>query len=384
MSQPEDSGTLSEFLRTHADEILLGWDEFAATLEHDGAPLDHQALRDHAAEILAAIAADMEQPQSDRQQRAKSRGESDPLAGAPDTAAETHADTRITSGFAIGPMVTEYRALRASVLRLWAKQPHAGSNDELREVTRFNEAIDQALVESVSRYTEQTGRATDLFIGVLGHDIRNPLGTIRMAVHNLVRTGKLDAAQARPLTNSVNRISSLIEQVVDFTRGQAGARMPIATAPMDLAALAREIVEETQIRHPEVSIGVEIGDGSFAGAWDRGRMGQLLSNLLANAVQHGDRTRPISVTLADRGAAVTLQVRNHGNVIPAAECLRIFDPLVRGTGADGEAPPPEGLGLGLFICREIVRAHGGSIEVRSSAAEGTRFVVDLPRTAATA
>src|SRR5215218_7020751 len=111
---------LSDFIREHAEEILATWDEFAATVPHSGKELDPKALRDHASQILLAIAADLEQPQSVAQQIAKSRGEASRDTESDDTAAETHADTRIIAGFAIDAMLTEYRALRASVLRLWA------------------------------------------------------------------------------------------------------------------------------------------------------------------------------------------------------------------------------------------------------------------------
>jgi hypothetical protein len=112
---------LSHFLRTHSEQILLAWDEFAATVSHSGKPMDQKALRDHAAQILSAIADDLDLPQTAAEQVAKSRGEAEREPGSADTAAETHADTRIVAGFGIDAMLTEYRALRASVLSMWAK-----------------------------------------------------------------------------------------------------------------------------------------------------------------------------------------------------------------------------------------------------------------------
>jgi signal transduction histidine kinase len=373
--------SLSEFLRTHADDILRSWDEFALSLPNAGEKLDARALRDHAAELLASIAADMEQPQDARQQRAKSRGEKIPPAE--DSAAQTHADTRVAAGFGILPMMTEYRALRASVLHLWARSRSETTRAEIEQITRFNEAIDQAIIESVTRFTERTKQSTDLFLGVLGHDIRNPLSTIAMSTHVLTRSGRLDEAAARPIVNSVERIKSVIEQIVDFTRAEAGQPMPIACTHGDLAAHAEEIAEETRIRHPEVSITVQREGGTFDGCWDKGRIGQLLSNLLANAIQYGDHSRPITVRLAATEADLAVEVRNHGPVIPAAERARIFEPLVRGSAADSRSER-SGLGLGLYVCREIVRAHGGRIEARSDQAEGTRFIIHLPRKGAEA
>ena len=137
---------LSKFLRVHAEEILTAWDEFAATVEHTGSILDQKTLRDHAGEILRTIAEDLERPQSEDAQLEKSRGLTDSSSGGGDTAAEIHADTRMISGFAIDAMITEYRALRASVVRLWLKSGGETSyHDDLRDLIRFNEAIDQAI-----------------------------------------------------------------------------------------------------------------------------------------------------------------------------------------------------------------------------------------------
>lgn len=373
--------TFAAFLRENAQQILQAWDEFAATVDHEGAELDLKGLRDHAAQILETIAADMDKPQSDSAQIAKSRGEGPAADPGGSTAAETHADTRIDAGFAIGAMITEYRALRASVLRLWSQRSQPPELRDIEQITRFNEAIDQAIAESVSRYTLLTKKASDLFIGVLGHDIRNPLGTIMMATEFLVRSGKLEESSAKPIRKSVERIRVLTEQVLDVTRGQTGKPMPIRRKPMDLAELAADIVIETRILHPDANLRLQAADGDFRGEWDGGRMGQLFSNLLSNAVHYGTRGEPIVLSLARAGGEVKAEVCNQGPVIPLHERRRIFDALARGTSRNQPDSRAEGLGLGLYICREIVLAHGGSIDVHSDAAHGTRFVVTVPVTA---
>lgn len=378
VSDAVPGSSFAGFLRANAEEILRAWDDFAATVEHGGVQLDMKGLRDHAAQILEAIAHDMGQPQSPSAQMAKSRGEVAVLAGAADTAAETHADTRMDAGFAIGAMITEYRALRASVLRLWSRRAERAELSDIEQITRFNEAIDQAIAESVSRYTLKTKRASDLSMGVLGHDIRNPLGTILMATEFLVRSGKLEAASAVPIRKSVERIRVLTEQVVDVTRAQTGKSMPIRPSALDLAELATEILIETRIRHPDSNLQLQVGEGRFGGEWDRGRLGQLLSNLLGNAVQYGTRGEPILLRLGRSGESVTAEVHNRGPVIPVEDRRRIFDALARGVSDNEETGRPEGLGLGLYICKEIVLAHRGEISVRSTAADGTWFTVTLP------
>jgi signal transduction histidine kinase len=373
---------LSVFLRTHAEDILVAWDEFAATVDHDGPILDKHTLRDHAGEILLTIAEDLDHPQTDAEQVEKSKGLSDASSAGIDSAAQTHADTRLISGFAIDAMITEYRALRASVIRLWQRASgKAFHQDDLRDLTRFNEAIDQAIAESVARYTEETKRSTDLFIGILGHDIRNPLGTISMSAQYLVRSGQLPASAAETIINSVVRINSVIEHVVDFTRAQSEGVMPVHPKPCNLVIEFFKIAEETRVRNPRSIIRLE-STGNFDGTWDAGRMGQLLSNLLANAISYGARDEPITVCMWENQAEVCFSVHNSGPHIPPEEQQRIFKPLVRGTGTDKlERREPGGLGLGLYICQEIVRAHGGTLAVKSAQATGTSFTVKLPRTA---
>jgi signal transduction histidine kinase len=367
---------LSEFLRTDASLILREWDEFASTVAHAGKPLDRVALRDHAAQILSALAADLDRPQSDAARDAKSKGEAprDPRAG--DTAAETHADTRVLAGFAIEAMITEYRALRASVLRLWGRKRGDRGPDELEQLTRFNEGVDQAIAESVSRYSEQLDKASNVFIAVLGHDIRNPLNTIRLSTEVLVRSGQMSEAAARPIANGAKRIERLAELMVDFSRAQAAGTMPLARKPGNLEQQLRNIVEETRARHTAAQIKFT-ADGDFAGEWDEGRMGQLLSNLLENAILYGAAGRPITVSMSANTRTVAFSVNNEGPPIPPEELPRVFDATHRGRAEHDCAPG--GLGLGLYICREIARAHEGSIAVRSDASSGTTFDVVLPR-----
>lgn len=369
---------LSEFLTTNAEKILAEWDAFAATVTHEGKELDKKALRDHAAEILRTVAADLAKPQTAHEQQAKSKGLGAREPGP--SAAETHADFRMMAGFAIDAMITEYRALRASVLKIWSESGGGTSPADMKDLTRFNEAIDQAIAESVGRYTRQTKKSTDLFIGILGHDIRNPLGTILMAAEVLVRSGQLGAKAAAPIVNSAVRINHIIEQVVDFTRAQAEGVMPIVRTPGNLADQLFKVVQETQVRYPARTLQLRSA-GNFEGSWDEGRIGQLLSNLLGNAFLYGARDSAVTVELSSTQKEVMFSVHNDGPPIPDTDINRIFQPLARGSANDtgGERREPSGLGLGLYICREIVLSHGGTLEVDSTAEKGTTFSVSLPR-----
>lgn len=370
---------LSTHLRVNAEDILAAWDAFAATLVQDGSMLDPVTLRDHAGEILAAIADELDRPppvdKLDTPPDA-SDGASEDL----EAAAGTHADTRMVSGFAIDAMITEYRAFRTSIVQLWLT---AGGGREqprdMEDLLRFHESMDQAIADSVARYTDQTRKSTELFIGILGHDIRNPLGTISMSAQYLVRSGKLAASAAETIINGVVRINSVIEHVVDFTRVQSDGMMPIRPVPGDLSIQFAKVLAETRVRYPRSLLSME-STGDFNGYWDEGRMGQLLSNLLTNALTHGETDEPVTVRLWENADGVAFSVHNQGTPIPPQEQQLIFRPLVRGMASgQGERRESSGLGLGLFICQEIVRAHGGSLDVTSTADEGTSFTVRLPR-----
>jgi signal transduction histidine kinase len=273
--------------------------------------------------------------------------------------------------------------LRASVLKIWARQGGGTGPEDMMDLTRFNEAIDQAIAESVGRYTHQTSTAAELFIGILGHDIRNPLGTILMSSEVLVRSGKLTSEAAAPIVNAAGRIKAIIEQVVDFTRGQSDGVMPIERKPGNLAEQLAKVVQETQVRHPARTVRLE-SSGEFHGSWDEGRIGQLLSNLLANALLYGARESDVTVKMRSAPEAVCFSVHNEGPPIPESERARIFQPLERGLqfDAQGERREPSGLGLGLYICREIVHSHGGTLVLESTQQAGTTFTVALPRTGA--
>jgi K+-sensing histidine kinase KdpD len=174
--------TLASFIIGNIDEILREWVEFARTLA-SGKELDVEALRDHAKKMLLTVAAEMTTSQTAEQQRAKSRGEAT-VPGSGETVAGTHGDQRYLQGFKLEEMIGEYRALRATVIRLWSR--HTTLDERaVDELTRFNEGIDQLMSESVTRFSRQVDRARQLFMGVLGHDLRTDLQVILACAERL-------------------------------------------------------------------------------------------------------------------------------------------------------------------------------------------------------
>jgi signal transduction histidine kinase len=373
---------LGEFISANIERILADWEAFARTLE-PGTEMAQLALRNDAESILRAAVRDMRSDQSLAEQASKSKGHGGAggeASNAIDQASSRHGIARAGSGFNLVQVVSEYRALRASVLRLWRASIPAPDVNDIDEITRFNECIDQSLAEAVASYAHRIDQVRHLFMAVLAHDLRNPLSTISLSAiaASLGSSIAPDKKQAlSQIETSVKAISRLINDLTDFASAGLGIAMPLSLAPMNLEQLGEEVVREIQAAHPTRQIVFQAnGDGKIVG--DAARLRQVLSNLLGNAIQHGSADGAITLTIAPNGSdnsGVVLIVRNGGRPIPADLLPTIFDPLVRGNVRDRSQGS---IGLGLYIVREIVLAHGGSVEVTSSASEGTEFHVRLP------
>lgn len=185
---------LHQFILANRDAILAEWDAFAAAISPASMHMSRSAIRDHAEEMLEAIAQDLAAPQTDDAQLLKSHGKAPVVFGAPQTAAQTHALMRARSGFDLNEMIAEYRALRASVLRLWAAAEFPSALD-VQDTIRFNESIDQSLTESAHFFSAELERSRNLLLGMLAHDMRNPLQTVVITAKYL---GMLNAGAKSP------------------------------------------------------------------------------------------------------------------------------------------------------------------------------------------
>lgn len=365
---------LADFILDNTQCLVEAWEEFARSIPA-AAHLDVSQLRDHAAKMLRVIATDLKQPQSAYEQDEKSRGHAPPSQDLRETAATSHGGERYEVGFDINALVAEYRALRATVTRLWTVEICA--EDRERQLQRFNEAIDQAIHESVIRFSEAASRSKDLFLGILSHDVRTPLGAALNSAHFLLQAEGASPAQlmaAAMVQRSVKQIQKLMDDLLDVSRERLGGGFPIRAEEMDLRHTCRQVAEEAQAFHPDRAVTLA-ASGDLRGRWDETRLHQLLSNLVENAIRHGSAEAPVQLSAAGAGADVRLQVHNEGPPIAAADVPHIFDPMHRA----GTAAPTEGVGLGLYIARLIVDAHHGRISVASSGKAGTTFEVNLPR-----
>ncbi|MFN2475545.1 MAG: sensor histidine kinase [Chthoniobacterales bacterium] len=369
---------LGAFIQQNMEAIMLEWDAFAKTLHPAGPEMTQSALRDHARKILEAVVADLATPQTADEQEQKSMGRAPIVQDAAETAAQAHAILRAQSGLDINQLAAEYRALRASVLRLWERNSPIGP-EEFPDVIRFNEAIDQSLAESIKFFSTQVDQSRNLLLGMLGHDMRNPLNAIVMTASSLttLNAGEEVSEAAMMLIRSGASIKALLDDLVDFNRTKLGLGLNIARKEIDLRQLFTDEIDQHRAVHPERRVELKL-DGDVTGQWDGERLQQVLRNLLSNAIAYGAPGEPVRVTVHGDDDIVQLEVTNRGPVIDPVTADYLFDPLKRGTAGQSRSGRDGGLGLGLYIVREITRAHGGTVELRSNSTE-TAISVCLPR-----
>jgi signal transduction histidine kinase len=367
---------LAEFIRKNREAIVSEWEEFARTRLPVAAEMTPSQLRDHAVELIQAAATDLEAEQSSDEQKEKSRGEGS--ARRMRQVARNHAMDRMRSGFRLDQVLAEYRALRASVIRLWEAGSPDGADGDL---TRFNEAIDEALTESVNGLADKLQEYRDQFLAILGHDLRNPLSAIEMSAQFLSRSEGLDEKHAKAawrIVSAAGRMKGMVSDLLDLTRTRLGQGISISKGPTNLGAICKRVVDELEAFHPDRQLSLAC-EGDLNGEWDENRMAQVVSNLVGNALQHGDEAGPVTVRAVSENHSVLLTVHNFGPTIPKASLKAIFDPMVRSSTGEDYAGQSRSLGLGLFIVQQVVDAHAGSVDVASTDEGGTTFTVSLPR-----
>jgi signal transduction histidine kinase len=374
---------LADFILTNRAAILAEWEEFAKTCSPASGSMGLAALSDHANEMLTVIAQDLKTPQGGLEQSEKSKGN----APVPDTnirtAAEKHGTGRAESGFTIDEMVAEYRALRASVVRLWTKEQGEVTHTDLEDLTRFNEAIDQALTESVTRFTEDLDKSKEMFLAILGHDLRTPIGAVMTSAKFMLETKELAEPHltlTSRIVSSTSRMNQMVGALLDFTRSRLGGGIPIDPASLNMGKVVHDVVNEIKAAHPDRRIEVD-ARGSLTGHWDCARISQVLTNLVGNAIEHGSDRTIITIAVQGDEKEVRVSIHNRGAAIPEEQMDGLFNAMKRQGMADKADGPSANLGLGLYIADQIVRAHKGRIEVKSSEEAGTTFTVHLPRRA---
>lgn len=368
---------LATFILENMEEVLHEWQEFASTVVA-AKGMNRITLRDDAEWILLTIAHDMQTWQSKSAQEAKSKDTKPPRKDAAETAAQAHGAQRFVNGFDLNEMVSEYRALRASVIRLWTASCHPDEVQLVEELTRFDEGIDQALSESIRYFASQLDRSRELFMGILGHDLRTPVHVIQLSAEKLLQ-GPLNAEQQQRLgvyvLDSAKHITLMLTDLLDTVRTQLGGSLPLQLEDLDLNAVCLAVVAQFQVLHPARQFHCYTSH-ELRGRWDAIRIHQLLSNLFRNAIQHGDNASTITLSARLAGDTAVVCVHNEGEPIPREMMATIFEPMRRGhpqRGADSFS-----MGLGLYIASTIAQAHQGTLCVESTLESGTTFTATLP------
>lgn len=371
---------LSRFIISNLAEIVGEWTIFAASLEPIGELGSASELRDHATEMLKAIALDLETGESAAQKKTKSTGQVSKISGA-DSAASAHGATRQVSGYTMPQLTAEFRAMRATVLRLWMAKVAKVTPATVDDMTRFNEAIDQALQESAIKYADQTERTRDTFLAMLGHDLRSPLATMTMAGTFLTRPDE-GTEQTLQIGARVKRsaatMTTMVNDLLEYARTQLGGKMPITPILGDMLTICQAAIADASAAHPGCPFKLQ-SSGEMIGDFDSPRLEQVISNLLNNAAQYRGKKHPVTVIATGDDDAITVQVTNYGAQIPAGSLKAVFDPMVQLSVNANQNRARTSLGLGLFIAREITLAHGGTITAESGTEAGTVFTVRLPR-----
>jgi signal transduction histidine kinase len=341
---------VSAYLREHLGTITADWEQAVRQRVPAIRPLSRPALLDHMPELLDSLASWI-----DGDRHAAQRGF--------DALASGHAEQRLGIGVDIETLSIEYSVLRQVLGEHLAGQDPA-------ELVRAHAGLDEAITQSITRYVVARDQIRERFVSVLGHDLRSPLSAIQMAATNLSGIEGLGARERRlvgTVQRSGLRMQRLIEDVIHFARIHLGRGMPAEPTRCDLGEIAQQAVDELHTVHPGRDLRIALA-GDLAGTWDRDRVFQAISNLIGNAIQHGDD--PVEVTVAEEpgGRAVLLQVANRGGRLPPEELHRLFDPFRAGARSSA------GLGLGLYIVQQIAHAHGATCEIT---AEGDRTIFSI-------
>ena len=364
---------LAQVLRSKRELILEQWRH--AVVNDKAVPraaeLSAPALRDHVPKILDAIIEALDTELGG----AHEAGQGRMLAEL--KMPREHARERFGEGFTLAALLRELSHLRAAIVdSYWSEHDF-----DSRGVRFLHAALDECaaiaavqLEEAARRDLEEAVELRERFVAILSHDLRSPLNTVKM-VNGIMRTST--TVQKELLVRSdraVERMTRMIEELLDFTKVQAGT-LVLDRVPCDMCAICDELIAELHVAQPDRRIILD-ATGDTTGKWDRLRVTQIIANLLSNALQYSPLNTTVRVDIRPSKTEVVVAVHNHGEPIPKESQARIFDAFQRAATPLENA---EGVGLGLYIASSLARAHGGTLEVESEATKGTTFTLRLPR-----
>ncbi len=362
---------LAGLLKARREQLLSNWTR--RVVEDPRVPeagrLAEPDLRDHLPQLLDEVILRLETING---------GEASGREIGGSSSAREHARQRGALGYRLTEALRELSHFRAAVVDLCIDEQVAL---ELDAAQLLHAAIDECMIVGADELERaeveavlRQGEFRERFMGILGHDLRNPLQAIVFVTAALLKQEDTTAAQARLLqriNGSAARMGRMIGDLLDVTRVRLGGGLPLSPAPAQLGDVARQVIDELRAANPGRA--VQLAAEDVSGTWDADRIAQVISNLVGNALEHGPPDRPVRVSVRRDGDGAVVAVSNEGAPIAPEVLPGIFDPFVRGA----PAIRPGGLGLGLFIAQHIVAAHRGTITVASAPAE-TTFTVWLP------
>jgi len=378
---------LADFILDQAETILQEWDIFARTLEPSASSMTTKELRNHAGEMLKCVANDMNTTQSRQEEIDKSHG--DEPRTLQTKAGEEHGLARLDSKFTIEQLASEYRALRSSVLRLWAEATTRSNSKDIGDIVRFNEAIDQLLAASIFSFAKATREALeaeksrkDQFLAMLAHELRNPLAPISAAATLLKMAKSNDAIVTTAgdiIARQVTHMATLVEDLLDVSRVTRGT-IELKLEPLDLRQVIFNAIEQVtpllEARHHVLT--VDELPQPITALGDRERLVQVVTNLLTNAAKYTPERGHIELKLDLYDGQVAIIIEDNGVGMAGDFVPHVFDIFAQAERTSDRATG--GLGLGLALVKSLVELHGGKVAGSSEGlGKGSKFTVWLPR-----
>jgi signal transduction histidine kinase len=368
---------LASFIVSHRDAILGEWEKDAQRRLSGGDRTSIAQLRDHLGELLDTIAHDLRDAGAGAELQTPAAETAAPPNREVGAITEENGAKRATQAMTLSQVMSEFPILRSCIARLWLRSPSNPSMADFETLIRIDESIDRALARSATEFIDRIDRTRATFLGILSHDLRDPLTTV-ISDGQLLLEGRVETRVAdevvRRIVDTAERMRQLVADLLDAIYTQRG-KIPIERRDADLGQTVRRIAEEFTAAHPEREVKLNLV-GDSRGRWDDMRIGQAVASLLTNAFRYGARDAPIGLSVvADR--EVTIAVHNEGSPVPESQ----REALLESDGSFGGefSLDHQRSGLGLYLARAIVKGHGGSIELDSARDRGTTFSIHLPR-----
>ena len=375
---------LADFIVSEKELILQEWETFARTLKPAAADMSSTELRDHASLLLDFVSNDLRTAQSMEQQINKSHGEQ---PGGHNDAG--HGLARLESDFSIDQLVAEYRSLRSSVLRLWSQANALTTATDIKDIIRFDEAIDQLLAASVFSFSEASRKANDVekegrnnFLAMLGHELRNPLSPISSAAALLKRSGNENPVIDKVsdvIARQVSHMASLVDDLLDVsrvTRGMIEVKLELVDIRQVIDYAVEQVSPQIQGRHQELVV-ITPSAPAIVRA-DKKRIVQIVTNLLANAAKYTPEGGRLHLRITINRGDVVISVEDNGVGMSPEFIPQAFNLFAQAARTPDRSQG--GLGLGLALVKNLVELHGGQVACSSDGpGKGSRFTVRLPR-----